>query len=383
MEHPAAESDDDALRVDFDRRLMREFHGSRITSDAGLLAYRELDDAPGLTDLTGAVLSDGRYRHNMKRRYFRGDAAFANAEVHELPEAEGHKYTIRLPANPVLQERIGWLLKRPVGRPPHEVRRSYASFRYQAGSWTKPRRVVAKVEWHPGELYPRVGSIVSNMTGPAERVLMFYNHRGTAEQRIKEGKNAVTWTRLSCRPFAANAVRLQLHALAYNLADFLRTLALPPEVAQGAMTTLRERLMKIGGSSVTAGRLGSKWPRSWSRADRSRPSCALSRRSARCRRSDAERPLHAWRDRPSAGDACPDGGIWVGISAGAAAIDQVAGVWRAFQPPNGCRMPETSINPSSRTADTPPIWEMSVQSKPWSFRSMVMPLSVLATTTEP
>ena len=62
------------------------------------------------------------------------------------------------------------------------------------------------------------------------RVVMFYNPRGTAEQRIKEGKNAIVWTRLSCRRFAANAVRLQLHALAYNLANFLRTLALPEAV---------------------------------------------------------------------------------------------------------------------------------------------------------
>jgi hypothetical protein len=62
------------------------------------------------------------------------------------------------------------------------------SFGYQAQSWKKPRRVVAKVEWHPGELYPRVGFIVTNLTLPAERVVAFYNHRGTAEQWIKEGK---------------------------------------------------------------------------------------------------------------------------------------------------------------------------------------------------
>src|SRR4029453_3342965 len=126
--------------------------------------------------------------------------------IYEFLEAEGFKYTIRLPANAVLQASIGWLLKRPGGRPPHEVRPYHASFSYRAGSWTKPRRVVAKVEWHPGELYPRVGFIVTNMTRPAGRGGGFSNQRGTAEQHIKEGKGAVTWTRLSCRRFAANAV---------------------------------------------------------------------------------------------------------------------------------------------------------------------------------
>ena len=102
------------------------------------------------------------------------------------------------------------------------MRRYYASFRYRAVSWTKPRRVVAKVEWHPGE---RVGFIVTNMARSAENVIAFYNKRGTCEQWIKEGKGAIKWTRLSCRSFAANAVRLQLHALSYNLGNFLRTLA--------------------------------------------------------------------------------------------------------------------------------------------------------------
>src|SRR5258706_4884133 len=80
-------------------------------------------------------------------------------------------YAIRLRANGVLQGKIGHLLRRPVGRPPQEVRRYYSSFRYQAGSWNKPRRVVAKVEWHPGELYPRVGFIVTNLARPAQRVV--------------------------------------------------------------------------------------------------------------------------------------------------------------------------------------------------------------------
>src|SRR5271163_4636365 len=66
MEHPAGDSDDGSLRVNFDRRLKLAFHGSRITSDAGLLAYRELDDALGLTALAGAILSESRRGKNTR-----------------------------------------------------------------------------------------------------------------------------------------------------------------------------------------------------------------------------------------------------------------------------------------------------------------------------
>jgi Transposase DDE domain group 1 len=416
MADPTGEADRSALRLDFDRRLMLQFRGSTITSDAGLLAYRELDDTLQLTDTAANTLADtrtgkngrhrlagllrqavfgrlagyedvndaerlcrdpamrwvvgdraisgsaasasqmgrfetkwlcrpenlvaladlpgqwidkvrrrrapktivldldssesptygeqegsaynghfactcyhplfvfnqfgdvercalrpgnvhsadgwravlepviARYRSVVKHLYFRGDAAFANPEVYELLEAEGASYTIRLPANPVLQDKIGHLLKRPVGRPPHEVRRYYASFRYQAQSWNKPRHVVAKIEWHPGELYPQVGFIVTNLARSAEGIVAFYNRRGTCEQYIKEGKNAIKWTRLSCRTFAANAVRLQLHALAYNLGNFMRTLAMPKTVERWSMTSLREKLIKIGAKVVSHGR---------------------------------------------------------------------------------------------------------------------------------
>jgi hypothetical protein len=404
------------LQVTFDRRIKLEFHGARITSDAGLLAYRELDDALGLTTMAASALAEGRHGRNIRHRllgllrqatygrlagyedvndaerlardpamratvgregtaqpaastsemgrfetewlateanlvaltdlsgawidqvhgrrppdgiildidssesptygsqegsaynghfrctcyhplflfnqfgdlercalrpgnvhsaegwrsvlepviaryrersltlYFRGDAAFAKPELYELLEAEDMGYTIRLPANAVLQARIGHLLTRPVGRPPREPQVFHASFSYQAQSWTKPRRVVAKVEWHQGELYPRVGFIVTNLTRPAERVVKFYNGRGTAEQWIREGKLALRWTRLSCRAFRDNAVRLQLFALAYNLANFLRSLVLPNEVAHWSLTTLREKLVKIGARIVRHGR---------------------------------------------------------------------------------------------------------------------------------
>jgi hypothetical protein len=103
-------------------------------------------------------------------------------------------------------------------------------------------------------LYPRVGFIVTNLHRPAKKIVAFYNGRGTAEQWIKEGKHAIKWTRLSCVSFRANAVRLQLHALAYNLANFLRTLALPGEIERWSLTSLREKVVKIGAKVVAHGR---------------------------------------------------------------------------------------------------------------------------------
>ena len=230
-----------------------------------LFVFNQLDDVERCALWPGNVRSaDGwrtvldpviaRYRGTVKRRYFRGDPAFADPEIYEFLEAEGMGYAIRLPANRVVQDKIGHVLKRPVGRPSQEVRRYSASFTYQPRSWNKARHVVAKVEWHPGELYPRVGFIVTNLARPAERVVAFNNQRGTAEQWIEEGKGAIKWTRLSCHSFAANAVRLQFHALDYNLGNFMRTLALPKAAESWSLTSLREKLIQIGAKVVSHGR---------------------------------------------------------------------------------------------------------------------------------
>jgi len=170
--------------------------------------------------------------------------------LYGLLEAEGSRYAIRLKANPVLERHISRLLTRPVGRPPKKPQRFYHSFEYQAQSWDLPRRVVAKVQWHQGELFPRIGFIVTNLGGSAPNVVSFYSQRGTAEQWIKEGKYAVRWTHLSCHGFDANQVRLQLHVLAYNLGNSLRRLALPASVKHWTLTTLREKLIKIGAKMV-------------------------------------------------------------------------------------------------------------------------------------
>jgi len=192
-----------------------------------------------------------RYRDRDIPKYFRGDSAFALPKLLRLLEKEGFRYAIRLKANAVLERKIAHLLKRPVGRPSHKPKVFYHGFRYQAGSWDCARRVVAKVEWHTGELFPRVGFIVTNLKWHAKKVVRFYNRRGTAEQWIKEGKNAVKWTKLSCRRFKDNAARLQLFALAYNLANFLRQLVLPRSIKGWTLTTLREKLIKIGAKVVT------------------------------------------------------------------------------------------------------------------------------------
>lgn len=185
-----------------------------------------------------------------QRKYFRGDAAFAIPDIYEYLEEHSFQYAIRLPANQILQEQIKYLLTRSVGRPSKEPEIYHDEFMYQAASWNKKRRVVAKVEWHCGELFPRVGFIVTNMKAHKCDVVHFYNGRGTAEQWIKEGKYALNWTRLSCKQFVSNQVRLALFVLAYNLGNFLRRLALPQSVSHWSLRSLLVKLVKIGAKVV-------------------------------------------------------------------------------------------------------------------------------------
>ncbi len=137
-----------------------------------------------------------------------------------------------------------------MGRPSHKPVVRFKSFLYQAASWTMVRRVVAKVEFHCGELFPRVGFIVTSLAASSRAVVRFYNKRGTAEQWIKEGKQAVAMTRLSCHRFCANEVRLWLSLIAYNLGNLWRRLALPAPIGKWSLTSLQQRLVKTGGRLI-------------------------------------------------------------------------------------------------------------------------------------
>ena len=159
-------------------------------------------------------------------------------------------YAIRMPANDSLESKIAELLFSPPGRPSRKPLVRYKSFAYQAASWTKPRRIVAKVEHHEGELFPRVGFIVTNLSLPSRSIVRFYNKPGTAEQWIKEGRQATHWTGLSCHRFRANEARLQLSPLAYNLGNLLRRLVLPKRIGAWSLTSLQQRLVKTGGRLI-------------------------------------------------------------------------------------------------------------------------------------
>jgi hypothetical protein len=190
-----------------------------------------------------------------KKLYLRGDAAFASPDIYEYLEDNSILYAIRLKANNNLYQKIDHLMTRPVGRPPRKPVVFFHALSYQAASWKSSRRVIAKVEWHQGELFPRIGFIVTNMSSSPDAVVHFYNRRGTCEQWIREGKHALTWTRLSCAKYVSNRVRLALFVLAYNLGNFMRRFALPSEISHWSLSSIQLKLIKIGAKIISHSRM--------------------------------------------------------------------------------------------------------------------------------
>jgi hypothetical protein len=246
----------------FHASLKFDSQGSRVTSDGGLILIRELDGRLGLKTLIEEHLSNSR--QGLNKQFTLADL-LRQSVYSRLAGYEALKDAERLAADPTfrlissqriwdrgaaLTSTLHWfetaLLTRPVGRPSHKPVVWYNGLLYQAASWKTARRVVAKVEFHFGELFPRVGFIVTNLSLPRRAVVRFYNQRGTGKQRIKEGKQATHWIRLSCHRFRANEVRLQLSLLAYNLGNLWRQLVLPKRIDTWSLTSLQQRLVKTG-----------------------------------------------------------------------------------------------------------------------------------------
>ncbi len=184
-----------------------------------------------------------------KEVVFRADAAFARPEVYEVLEERGVKCAIRIPANDSLERDVAELLTRSAERPSHNPVFWYKSFLHQAASWKTARRVVAKVEFHFGELFPRVGLVVTNLETDSRAVLRFYNKRGTAEQWIKEGKQAVKMTRLSCHRFRSNEVRLWLSVIAYMVERLVMAVQFMESGSQNRNSGQNVRKKKLPSSS--------------------------------------------------------------------------------------------------------------------------------------
>jgi len=188
-----------------------------------------------------------RYRTWFILFWFRGDAAFAKPEIYEYCEEQRLTYFIRLPGNENLDRLVAPHLSRPVGRPPKNgIQVKIVDLRYQAKSWSRPRRVVAKIEWHRGELFPRIGFVVTSSRLPAGRIIKVYNGRAEIENRIKEGKNTLRWDKTSCQRFEANQARLKMGLLAYNLLHMIRQFYVWGEEVKRSVEWLIKRLIKVG-----------------------------------------------------------------------------------------------------------------------------------------
>ncbi len=209
------------FRLAFSRQLRVESRGATVTSDAGLLLPRELDERLSPSALIERHLTDPRPGRNRQ-----------------------------FPANDVQEQAIEDPAARPRGRPSHASLVRYRSVQHQAVSWDRPRRVIAKGEHHLGELVPRGGCIIPTSTGTTRAFVRLATPRGTAEQWITEGNAAPYWTRLSCHRFRANAVRLLLGVIAYHLGKCLRRLGVPPAIQCWSLTSLQQRFFKTGGRLI-------------------------------------------------------------------------------------------------------------------------------------
>jgi len=180
----------------------------------------------------------------------RGDNGLATPEMYEYCEAQGLLYAFGYATNEVLKRRTAELLaevEQEQQASGGSVQRFLALEDYQAGSWSRPRRIVAKVEANGHGTNRRF--VVTNLSGDPQGLYHgFYVQRGkTPEQPIGELKNGLLADRLSAHGFTANATKLGLHTLAYAiLVLFREAVADLPEVACAQAQTLRLKLFKVG-----------------------------------------------------------------------------------------------------------------------------------------
>ena len=189
--------------------------------------------------------------------FLRGDAGFATDELYSLCETHGTSYAIRMKVNAVLKK-LASELDSELYDLTQEDTISYAAiyreFEYKAKSWDYPRRIVCKIEKPYGEMIHMYTFVVTNMDSSPEDVIRFYCKRGLMENFIKECKNGFDMSYVSSSKQIVNANRVQIHALAYNLFNWFRRLALPEKLRKDRIDTLRLKLLKIAVKVVRSAR---------------------------------------------------------------------------------------------------------------------------------
>ena len=166
--------------------------------------------------------------------FLRGDSGFASPDLYEVLEDKNCKYAIRLKENAKLRE--------------------LAEVLYQAGSWNHPRRVVFKIEKPYGQMVHLYTFIVTTLEMEPYQVIQFYCGRGKMENFIKECKSGFDFASVSSSSKLVNANRLLVHALAYNLFNWFRRLALAVSMRKQRIDTIRLKLLKIAARVVKSAR---------------------------------------------------------------------------------------------------------------------------------
>ncbi len=215
----------------------------------------------GAIDTLRAIVESLRAAWPNLRIFVRADAGFAVPALYEYCEQEGLVYVFGYSSNPVLKARTEPMLADLEiyyafyqHREPH-VQRFEEFSDYQAESWTRPRRIVAKIEINRFGTNRRY--VVTNQTAPPQEVYReFYVQRGDVPERpIGELKNGLDMDRLSFHHFRANGMKLLEHTLAYALVVLHReATAAVPEAAAAEVSTLRNRLWKVGALVQTSTR---------------------------------------------------------------------------------------------------------------------------------
>ena len=211
----------------------------------------------GVVDFLQPILDEYLEDYQSIKLLLRGDSGFATPELYKQCEENGTSYVIRLKENEVLRKRASYLVDEL-----NEITKDnmvdyavvYGEFMYQAGSWPYERRVVCKVEKPANQMIYMYTFIVTNMDSSPEYLIKFYCKRGLMENFIKESKSGFDFTSVSSHTRIVNANRLQIHALAYNIFNWFRRLALSANMRKQRIDTVRLKLLKIAAKVIRSAR---------------------------------------------------------------------------------------------------------------------------------